>query len=124
MLTVAAIVVQQIALYGPSGPVLASWFPAADKVQHAIGFALPMLLVLLTLHTYAVRAGRRLRPIWPAVVAGVLAVNAMLSEVVQARPQSGRTGDPVDAVADLIGIALGWLVFLGLRDRLPARGRA
>jgi VanZ family protein len=92
-------------------------------VQHAIGFALPMLLVLLTLHTYAARAGRPLRPVWPAVVAGVLAVNAMLSEVVQARPQSGRTGDPVDAVADLLGIALGWLAFLGLRDRVPVRGR-
>lgn len=114
-----AVVVQQIGLYGPSGPVQ-RWFPSADKLQHAIGFALPMFLVLLTSQIYAARAGRTLRPLEVAAVAGVFAVNAVVSELVQARPGSGRSGDPVDAVADLIGIGLGWAAFRLLVARRAA----
>jgi hypothetical protein len=116
---VAAVVAQQIGLYGPSGPVQPSWFPSADKLQHTIGFALPMFLVLLTSQIYAARAGRLLRPLAVAAISGVFAANAVISELVQARPGSGRSGDPVDAVADLIGIGLGWLAF-----RLAARRAA
>ncbi|HEY5786359.1 MAG TPA: hypothetical protein VIT65_16445 [Microlunatus sp.] len=108
---------QQIALYGPSGPVQPSWFPNADKVQHTIGFALPMFLVLLTSQIYAARAGRTLRSLGVAAIAGVFAVDAVVSELVQARPGSGRDGDPVDAIADLIGIGLGWLAFRLLTNR-------
>jgi hypothetical protein len=115
--TVAAVVAQQIGLYGPSGPVRPSWFPSADKLQHAIGFALPMFLVLLTSQIHAARAGRTLRSLAVAAVAGVFAVNAVVSELVQSRPGSGRSGDPADTLADLIGIALGWLAFRLLADR-------
>ena len=111
---------QQIGLYGHTGPVQPSWFPSADKVQHALGFALPMFLVLLTSQSYAARAGRTLRSVWVAAVAGVFAINAVVSELVQARPGSGRSGDPFDAIADLIGIALGWLAFRRLRLRWDA----
>ena len=113
----AAVLAQQIGLYGHSGPVQPGWFPAADKAQHGLGFALPMFLVLTTLESYAARAGRTLRPLWPAVVSGLFAVNAVVSELYQARPGSGRSGDPFDTVADLVGIALGWLSFRLLRDR-------
>ena len=112
----AAVLAQQIGLYGHAGPVRPSWFPNADKLQHALGFALPMFLVLLTSQIYAARAGRTLRSLWVAAVAGVFAINAVTSELVQARPGSGREGDPADAIADLIGIGLGWLVFR-LTDR-------
>ena len=50
------------------------------------------------------------------MIAAVFAANAVVSELYQARPGSGRSGDPSDAVADLVGIALGWLAF-----RLAAR---
>ena len=113
----AALLAQQIGLYGHSDPVRPGWFPAADKAQHGLGFALPMFLVLTTLESYAARAGRTLRPWWPAVLAGVFAANAVVSELYQARPGSGRSGDPYDAVADLVGIALGWLAVRLLRDR-------
>jgi VanZ family protein len=114
----AAVIAQQVGLYGPAGPVQPAWFPSADKLQHALGFALPMFLVLTTSQIYAARAGRTLRPLVVAAVAGVLAANAVVSEIVQARPGSGRSGDVLDAVADLVGIALGWLAFRRLRPRL------
>jgi len=117
----AAVVAQQIGLYGPSGPLQPSWFPNADKVQHALGFAVPMFLVLLTSRIYAARAGRTLRPLWVAAIAGVFAVNAVVSELVQARPGSGRSGDPADAVADLVGIGVGWLAFRLLVDKREGR---
>lgn len=107
----AAVVAQQVGLYGPAGPVQPGWFPSADKLQHALGFAVPMFLVLMTSEIYAVRGGRALRPLAVAALAGLFAVNAVVSELVQARPGSGRSGDPVDAVADLLGIAAGWLAF-------------
>jgi hypothetical protein len=117
----AAVVGQQVGLYGPSGPIRPTWFPSADKVQHAIGFALPMFLVLLTSQIYAARAGRTLRSLGVAATAGVFAVNAVVSELVQARPGSGRSGDPADAVADLIGIGLGWLAFRRVAERRRAQ---
>ena len=113
----AAVVAQQIGLYGPSGPVQSSWFLSADKLQHAIGFALPMFLVLLTSQIYAARAGRTLRSLGVVATAGVFAVNAVVSELVQARPGSGRSGDVADAIADLIGIGLGWIGFRLLAGR-------
>lgn len=116
--TLAAVVAQQVGLYGPTGPVQPAWFPAADKVQHALGFALPMFLVLMTTQICAAPAGRRMRPPWVAVAAGVFAANAVISELVQARPGSGRTGDPADTVADLVGILLCLALFVLLRDRL------
>lgn len=113
----AAVVAQQVGLYGPTGPVQLTWFLGADKLQHTIGFALPMFLVLLTSQIYAARAGRTLRSLWVAATAGVFAVNAVVSELVQSRPGSGRYGDPVDTIADLIGIGLGWLAFRLLTNR-------
>lgn len=111
----AAVVGQQIGLYGPTGPVQPAWFPSADKLQHALGFAVPMFLVLTTSEIHAARGGRTLRPLAVAAIAGVFAVNAVVSELVQARSGSGRSGDPLDAAADLVGIALGWLAFGRLR---------
>ena len=118
--TVAAVVAQQIGLYGPSGPVRPSWFPSADKLQHAIGFALPMFLMLLTSQIYAARAGRTLRSLWVAAIAGAFALNAVVSEIVQAGPGSGRSGEVADVIADLIGIGLGWVAFRLLAVRRPA----
>ena len=88
-----AVAVQVIVLYSPSshGELL---FPQADKVVHVLVFLVPVAVALL--------AG--LRP--PAVVA-LFAAQAVVSEVVQGALLPARSGDAVDVVADLVGIALG-----------------
>lgn len=88
-----AVAVQVVVLYSPSshGELL---FPQADKVVHVLVFLVPVAVALL--------AG--LRP--PAVVA-LFAAQAVVSEVVQGTLLPARSGDAVDVVADLVGIALG-----------------
>lgn len=92
LLLIGAVVAQLHLLYRPDvpGPAL---FAGADKVVHAVLFAAPTLVALLG----------RLRP---RVVLPLLALHAPVSELVQGRALQGRTGDPWDAVADLVGIAL------------------
>ncbi len=91
-----AVAVQLVVLYAPStgGPAL---FPQADKVVHLLVFLVPVALALV--------AGFRRR-----LVVAVFAAQAVLSEVVQAVFLPYRSGDPLDAVADLTGVALGVLV--------------
>ncbi len=72
---------QQIGLHGRPGPRQPAWFPSADGPQHAIGFALPMFLVLLTSQIYAARAGRTPRSLGVAAYAGVFAVDALVDEL-------------------------------------------
>ncbi len=71
-------------------------FPAADKVVH-------LLLFLLLASTARWRFGNAL----PALA--LVAVYAVVSEVVQGVALDERSGDPVDVVADLLGAGLGWL---------------
>ncbi|KAB7743361.1 VanZ family protein [Nostocoides sp. F2B08] len=68
--------------------------PHADKVVHALVFALPAVLGVL--------AGLR-----PWLVGVILAVHAPVSEVVQHLWIPGRTGDPWDVVADVVGVFIG-----------------
>ena len=87
-----ALVVQVYALYRPEqdGPLP---FPGADKVVHATLFAAPMLAGVL--------AGIPAR-----LLAVVLVAHAALSEVAQAVFLPQRSGDPVDALADIAGVLL------------------
>lgn len=94
----ATIVLQIIVLYLPQTPsTVEVGVPGADKAVHVLVFALVMLTGVLT-----GLPGR-----WLALV---LAAHAVLSEVIQQLLLPSRTGDPLDAVADLGGIALGWYV--------------
>ncbi|MBR7742934.1 VanZ family protein [Phycicoccus sp. BSK3Z-2] len=104
-----ALVVQGVVLYAPEGPGV-SPFPHADKVVHVAVFAVPAVLLLLV--------GVHVR----AVVLG-LAGHAVLSEVLQGTLLPARSGDPLDAVADLVGVALGVGVAVALRrsERGPTR---
>ena len=106
-LLVLAVAVQLVVLYSPDGggPPL---FPQADKVVHLLVFLLPVAL--------AVVAGFRRR-----LVVAVFAAQAVLSEVVQAVFLPHRSGDVLDAVADLTGVALGVLVGTWVLRALQSR---
>lgn len=106
-LLVLSVAVQLVVLYSPEGggPGL---FPQADKVVHLLVFLVPVAL--------AVVAGFRR---W--VVAALFAAQAVLSEVVQATLLPDRSGDVLDAVADLTGVALGLLVGTAVLRLLASR---
>jgi VanZ family protein len=104
---VLAVVLQLVVLYVPQDPGPLP-FPHADKLVHLSVFALPSLLGLL-----AGLPGR-----W---VVGVLVAHAALSEVVQGAFLTGRSGDPVDALADLAGVVLGVLAARLLAARVDRR---
>jgi VanZ family protein len=102
---VVAVLLQLWGLYRVTGPPQPSWIPNADKLAHAIGFAVPVMLILL-----AVALRPPLRSQWPtrgitALVVGVFGVHAVVSELIQHVWYQHRTGDLLDVVADWVGIA-------------------
>lgn len=121
VLAVMAIAVQCFGLYRAGGPPEAGLFPGVDKVQHLLGFAVPVFLVLTT--RWWPRPGR------PAglsrrsgiVVTVVFLAQALVSELVQGFFLLLRSGDPFDGLADALGVALGWAAFLFLTRTLGRR---
>jgi hypothetical protein len=111
-----AVIVHLYGLYRVTGPPGVSWLPDSDKVEHAVGFALPVLLILLTLDRYGRRSAR-----WQWLVAGAFAAHAVASELIQHWFYVDRTGDPRDALADWIGVAIGWLGYRLIRKRTDRR---
>ena len=104
-------------LYRPDSPPSAPWLPYSDKFGHVLGFALPLLLVLVTLAVRAQSRGRRLSGTSVVVAAGVFGAHAVISEVIQGVFYRGRAGDPLDVLADAVGVMLGVITF-----QLLARG--
>jgi VanZ family protein len=105
------VLLQLWGLYRALGPSQPSWFRFADKLQHVVGFALPVLLILLTI---ALRG--RFGWQWPrrgthVLVAAIFAAHAIVSEVIQHVLYRYRTGELLDVVADWLGIAVGMVVF-------------
>ena len=121
-----AVLFQLWGLYRAAGPPQPAWFPHADKLEHLVGFSLPVLLILLSVTMRSV--GWR----WPspgtgALIVGVFAAHAVVSEVIQHLWYRYRTGDPSDVIADWAGIAVGVLVFrliVQRRSRSVAEGLA
>ena len=109
-------------LYRDHGPPSVSWFPQADKLEHLVGFGLPCFLVLLALHLRSAAAGRLLSTRAVGLVVGAFVVHAGVSEVIQGTFYTSRSGDPFDAVADIIGTILGLAGYVVLRR--GAHGRA
>ncbi|HEX5384821.1 MAG TPA: VanZ family protein [Propionibacteriaceae bacterium] len=118
---VFAVLVQLWGLYRVAGPPQPPWFPFADKVEHAVGFAVPVLFILLAI---ALRGSMSWQ--WPNMRTGVFVVaifaaHGVVSELVQHQWYRYRTGDPLDVLADWVGIAVGMLL---IRLILLRRSRA
>ena len=93
-----ALGVHLVGLYLPRVDVPDSMeVPGADKAVHVLLFAIVMLTGVLA----------RIPARWLALV---LAVHAVVSEVIQHVLLPGRTGDPFDVLANLGGVAIGWYV--------------
>ncbi len=85
-----------VVLFAPSADGTPT-FPSADKVVHLLLFAL--------------LAGTTRWRFGPALTGvGLVAAYAVVSELIQGLALPGRSGDPLDVVADLLGVALGWLL--------------
>ena len=118
---VFAVLLQLWGLYRVAGPPQPPWFPFADKIEHAVGFAVPVLLILLAI---ALRGPMSWQ--WPNMrtgvfVVAVFAAHGVVSELVQHQWYRYRTGDPLDVLADWVGIAVGMLL---IRLILLHRSRA
>jgi VanZ family protein len=101
---VVLLVLSLYVLFWPDPAGAGMEIPGADKVVHAVLFG-------------ALAASARLRfGDAPAVLAAVLTY-AVVSELVQALLLSRRSGDLLDAVADVVGGAAGWWL-AGRRARL------
>lgn len=94
---VLTVVLQLVVIYDPN-PSGVPAFPGLDKIVHATIFALPTLVGLLALSERA----------W--LVPALMVAHAPLSEVVQATLLPERSGDPMDAAADLVGVAAGIVI--------------
>ena len=95
VLVVVTVGMQLWALYAPSLPDLGtSWVPFADKIGHVIVFALATWALLRVLDLRLVMV--------------LMAIQLVVSEVVQGLFLPGRSGDVWDAAADALGIAVGW----------------
>jgi len=106
-LAALAVAAQCYGLYRPTGPPAPPWFPQADKVQHAAGFGLPVALVLSALGLRARQRGASLGRRVLITVASIFLAHAVLSEVIQHTFYRHRSGDPLDVLADSVGVVLG-----------------
>jgi len=97
-------------LYRPSAPPEAALFPGADKMLHALGFALPVILIAMAYVLHCRADGRPSSRRVLAAMAGVFVADAVVSELIQHRFYIHRAGDPLDVVADWAGIVVGGLV--------------
>ncbi|TCN44492.1 hypothetical protein EV644_101372 [Kribbella orskensis] len=105
---VLACLIHLYGLYSPHQAGPEASFPLEDKLAHLLLFGSVAYLGL--------RVGVPARWLLP-----VLAANSVVSELVQHFLLPQRSGDPLDTVADLCGLALGaWLGFRALRAQKVA----
>ncbi len=116
--SIVTVAVHLFGLYRVTGPPSVSWFPDSDKIEHAVGFGLPVFLILLALRWYG-----RCTPVRQWLVVGIFAAHAVVSELIQHWFYTSRSGDPRDVLADWIGIALGWIGHRLVARRMASRRR-
>jgi hypothetical protein len=105
VLFAVAVLVNLTVVYIPQAPGTGA-IPYADKIVHLAIFA-------------AVAFTGRAAGVPRNVLLGVLIVQAVGSEVLQATLLPHRSGDPWDSVADIAGALLGWVA---ARPRARDRG--
>ena len=107
LVVVGALLLQALIVYAPQAPGPEPAVPGADKVVHAVVFALPVVL-----------AGVARLPWWRWLVVA-LALHAPVSELVQHTVLPHRSGDPLDVLADLVGLggAVLWVEWWVRRPR-------
>ena len=93
---VAVSIISIFILFLPSDDVPSGFPPGTDKLVHGLLFA----ALALT------GRGAGLRSAWLLPILGGYAVT---SEVIQSVPALGRSSDPLDVVADWVGVGIGWL---------------
>lgn len=120
-LAALAVAAQCYGVYRPTGPPVPPGFAQADKVEHAVGFGLPVALILAALDLRARQQSRPWSRVAPIVVSGIFVAHAVLSELVQHVFYRYRTSDPYDVLADSVGVALGVLICWLARRRSRAR---
>ena len=113
-----AVAVQLYGVYRVSGPPSSPLFPHVDKVAHLVGFGAPLVLVLLALLLRQRARGLRItrRPV--VAVTAVFLAHAVVSEIIQHVLLPSRSGDPLDVLADSVGIGLGLLGYRVLEHLL------
>jgi VanZ family protein len=95
---VAAVGLQLAVLYAPRTPAVATGCQPIAKLIHVGVFLLPTVAL--------VRAG-----VPRGWAIGLMAAHGPASELLQHVVLPGRSGEPMDVVADLLGVGLGaWLV--------------
>jgi VanZ family protein len=109
ILAAVAICIQLVGLYAPTTPPQPAWFPNADKVEHAVIFALPVLLIMLARQRFS----------W--LVLAIFALHGVVSELTQHFFYRHRSGDPADVLADVTGVALGAAAYAIIRARARAK---
>lgn len=92
-----SVVVQAVAVYTP-GSAQPDGLAGFDKLVHLLIFGVPAALAIL--------AGGAWRPWVPPLLIG----HAVASELLQAAVIPDRGGDPIDVLADVLGVILGWVV--------------
>ena len=115
MLATASMALVIVALtLSPSPPTPPSLFSLSDKAYHAIAFA-ALVLPAAVLHTSSLA--------W--VLPSGFALGALI-ELIQ--PSIGRSGEVLDLVANVVGlaagVALGWILRSALRKRLIAQSQS
>lgn len=116
-IVVLAVALHLVGLYWPTTPDVGPLgFPGLDKVIHLLLFAAPTWALL------------RLWPRYTSLILGVMLLHIPISEFVQASLLPARSGDWWDAVADLVGVLVGWWTYVSpsndenVGNRLPGAG--
>jgi cytosine/uracil/thiamine/allantoin permease len=119
-----AVAIHLWGLYRPVGPPMPPWFPAADKLEHVVGFAVPLFLLLLSCRSFQRSRGRGTSRGFIVVVTALFAAHAVISELAQYEFYQSRTGDPADVAADWVGCAIAFVGYALLElHTKPARTR-
>ena len=107
--SVLAVAIHLWGLYRPISPSVPQWFAGEDKVEHLVGFALPLFLLLVSCRSYLRARGRETPRAFVIVLTAVFAGHAVISELMQFEFYARRTGDPADVAADWVGCAVAFV---------------